>query len=98
MTLISQFADDTNLFLSFDTSTLNAVVETLDIIHTDIGLKVNYDKTKLCRIGSLANTDAKLYTTRNFTWTKEPIEILGITVGYDIAQVTEINYTKLLIK
>ena len=44
--LISQFADDTNFFLSFDQITLNEVIETLKVMETNIGLKVNYDKTK----------------------------------------------------
>ena len=74
ISVISQFADDTNLFLSFKKATLGAVIDTLDIIQINTGLKVNYDKTKLYRIGSLANSIyAKLYTDKKFTWINEPV-------------------------
>ena len=64
--LISQFADDTMLFLSFEESYSQRSFETIDIIEHNIGLKVNYDKTNLYRIGSISNTDAKLYTQKEF--------------------------------
>ena len=51
MALISQFADDTTLFLKYDKITLEAVTKTLQLIETNTGLKVNYDKTSLYRIG-----------------------------------------------
>ena len=60
--------------------------------------QVNYDKAKLYRIGSLANSDAKIYTIKEFTWTKEPIDILGILISNDIEHITELNYKQILIK
>ena len=41
--LISQFAYDKNLYLSFDEITLNAVVDTFTLMQDQIGLKVNFD-------------------------------------------------------
>ena len=67
-TLLAQFADDTTLFLSYDTISLNAVIDTFKIIEENTGLKINCDKTALYRIGSIANSNAQLYTQKNFTW------------------------------
>ena len=96
--IIAQFADDTNLFLSFDPITLNGVINTLDIIEKNVGLKVNCDKTKLYRIGSMANLNATVYTIKQFTWTNEPVEILGILVGNDVEAITDINYQQVISK
>lgn len=76
--LISQFADDTTLFLEYDCATLNAVIGTLESFYHCTGLSVNYDKTIIYRIGSIANTDAKLYTIKTFCWSNEPVSTLGI--------------------
>ena len=46
-----------------------------------MGHKVNYDKTCIYRIGSLKNTNAKLYTTKNIKWSDGNIEMLGITLS-----------------
>ena len=53
LNLISQFADDTNLFLENEEQSLQEVSETFDIAYRNLGLKVNYDKTTIYRIGSL---------------------------------------------
>lgn len=51
--LMVQFADDTNLFLQYDQDTLDSVVRTLDLFQVYTGLKINYDKTTMYRIGLL---------------------------------------------
>lgn len=91
---ISQFADDTTLFLMFNEKVLKAVVETLDIVFYNTGLIVNYDKTNIYRIGSLAHSNARFYTTRNFEWTNEPIKMLGIYVPTipNLADTIFLNY------
>lgn len=78
--LITQFADDTTLFLEFDHLVLGAVVRVLDNLYSNTGLQTNYDKTTIYRVGSLANSQAKIYTTKNFKWTNEPIAILGVKI------------------
>ena len=45
------------------------------------GLKVNYDKTNIYRIGCLADSDAMIYTTKPFNRMKKEIVILGIQVS-----------------
>ena len=76
--LISQFADDMDLYLPYDLTVLNAVINTLAIIESNTGLKVSYDKTTLFRIGSIAHTDAKCYTQKKIKWSNDYINTLGI--------------------
>ena len=64
-------------------------------MHT--GLTMSYDKTLIYRIGSLANTDAKLYTTRKIKWTNNPINTLGIDL-YQNADELDKNYEKIMHK
>ena len=60
--LISQFADDMDLFLLYDLHSLNAVCDTLTLIERNTGQLVNYEKTNMYRIGLLVASDMKLYT------------------------------------
>ena len=90
--LISQFADDTTLFLTCEKLTLEGVVDTLATVANNIGLVINYNKTLIYRTGSLAGSNAKIYTTREFVWSNENYESIGIIMGNDINNVTKINY------
>ena len=93
-----QFADDTNLFSLYDRLSLQAVVDTLQIFETNTGLKLNYDKSNVYRIGSLKNSDAKLYTTKTLNWTNESISILGIDITYANKDMSNLNYSKIIEK
>ena len=86
--LLPQFADDTVVFISYDLSELQVVVETFEHIEENTGLKeentglkINYDKTTIYRVGSLKNSDAKLYTNKEFTWSDGDSDLLGIEVA-----------------
>ena len=48
--LLAQFADDTILFLDFQEATFQAVIDTFEILESNTGLNVIYDKTSLCRM------------------------------------------------
>ena len=81
--LLSQFADDTDMYLPYDADVINAVLRTLTDIEQNTGLMISYEKTTLYRIGSIANSDAKCYTTRPVQWTNEVVNTLGIYLyGY----------------
>ena len=78
--VISQFADDTTLFLMYEESCINAVLRTLALIEVNTGLKISYEKTKIYRIGSLRNSDAKCYTIKPIIWSDEDIDLLGFKI------------------
>ena len=59
---------------------------------------MNYDKTKIYRLGSLRKSDAKLITQNTVTWTNDPINILGIWVTDDVNEAMNLNFDPLVEK
>ena len=95
--LVSQFADDMDLYLPYDQVVFNNVIATLSDIETNTGLTVNYDKTNMYRIGSLANSNARLYSKKKLQWTNEPINTLGIFLNNNISAMSS-NYDEAILK
>ena len=79
--VISQFADDTVIFLNYEQICLSETMHELTHIEKNTGLKISYDKTTIHRLGSLRKTNAQLYTQNNIKWSDGDIEMLGITVS-----------------
>ena len=96
--LLSQFADDTNLFLKPSKTVLEQVTQCFAVAESNLGLKVNYGKTAIYRIGSLGGTDAKMYTKSSYVWKDPPIETLGIIVDNDMAIMIQKNILPLVEK
>ena len=95
--LISQFADDMDLYLPYDKIVLNAVFRVLSDIENHTGLKVSYEKTTLYRIGSLAGSSAKMYTPRKVNWFNDYINTLGVDI-YNSEQELMSNIDKIIQK
>ena len=95
--LISQFADDMDLYLPYDTTVLNAVIATFSDIEIHTGLRVSYDKTNVYRIGSIANSDAKLYTVKKVQWMNDPIRTLVVEL-FKTNKEMLYNYESIIIK
>ena len=89
--LIAQFVDDTNLFLTATEENIQNVVDILKYAELNLGLKVNYEKTTIYRIGSLCNTDAKLYTKKAIQWQDPPVFTLGLHVSEDMNMMSALN-------
>ena len=92
--ILSQFADDTGAFLKYDRISVESFGESLMLIEEQLGLKVSYEKTTMYRIGSLRDSEAQLYTQKNFRWSSEPIETLGMLINCDGSASAE-NITKI---
>ena len=95
---ISQYADDTSLTLSFDENTIITVQQTFDLFHSASGLKVNYDKTEILRIGSLKNSNARLINCKKVKWTNGPITLLGIHICMNKVDLLASNYEPIVKK
>ena len=98
ISLIYQFADDTNLTLEFDLESLLEVEKTFSKFQRVSGLKVNYDKTEILRIGSLRYSDAKLITATEMCWTNDPVLLLGVIICTDTNRLIQLNFDPLIIK
>ena len=76
---ISQFADDTSLFLNNIDSITNAI-EILRLFGNIPGLKLNLGKTKTKWLGSWRHKENK---PLGLNWTNEPVRALGIFISYN---------------
>jgi hypothetical protein len=84
---ISQYADDTCLFLSNEMSLQNAL-QIFELFAKCSGLKVNTDKSEAIWIGASSNYRHKPFGLR---WTQSAT-CLGIQITNDIEHTTDINY------
>ena len=82
--LISQFADDTDMYLLYEEETLSNTFKVLSGIETNTGLQISYDKTTLYRTGSLRHTNAKLWTPRKVIWSNDRVNTLEVDLYNDI--------------
>ena len=87
--LIAQFADDTQLFLDSKKS-LEQVIRALNTIETNIGLRVNYDKTNVVRLGDAS----KCIENKPLIWDPGGMMVLGIDVLND----ANVQYKKIISK
>ena len=70
----------------------------LSLFEQFAGLKVNYDKTEVMRIGSLKDSKAQFYSDFSLHWSEGPVTILGILVDPDAVKMAKVNYEQLLTK
>ena len=96
--LLSQFADDMDIFLLFQENSLQACLRKLKYFHQNSGFTVNYDKTQVYRIGSLKSSDASLYTQENLRWCNSGVSVLGVQIDSDMEVVLKLNFLPLIEK
>jgi hypothetical protein len=90
--LISQYADDTTLFLHPEENSLREIVKIFDSFSKVSGLKMNIDKTEVLPIGSLRNTDITMCNDLRLNWTKGPVRILGVLTTANPEDLINLNY------
>ena len=96
--LLGQFADDTDLFLYGHHKSVQEVLQGLKTFYTISGMKPNYDKTTLYRIGSLKNSEAQWYTAQQVKWKNGTINVLGVEIGGSGTDLGSLNYGPILSK
>ena len=94
--LLSQFADNTSLFLHGDEENIAEVTRTLMKAQQNLGLKVNIEKTTIYRTGSLQGSAAKFYTQKCYAWSEPPIYMLGAFVSTDMLEMSRLNIQPLI--
>ena len=80
-----QYADDIWASILNEQHVFDALLDTFDHFREFSGLKINYDKTQILRIGSLRKSDAKLRTQKPTNWTRKA-KILGIDIHTDVSE------------
>ena len=74
---------------------MDALIETLNQFGETTGLRINYDKTQILRLGSLRHTEAKLITQSTISWSHR-IKVLGLYLTADKEETIQINYDKVV--
>lgn len=77
-----QFSDDLNMPLMFDQESLSEAVKELWLFRSQVGLKINLDKSRILRLGALKDSTCIL-NSHGIPWTNESITILGINIMDD---------------
>ena len=90
---ISQYADDTSIFLDGSSDALNCTLIELDKFADISGLKINFDKTQVVWIGSKKHSTSAIKTKWKLSWGSKKFKILGIIFNVDLDQLIKENYT-----
>ena len=93
---MGQYADDLWLSLKHKRKTYTALMQELRLFECFTGLKVNYDKTEILRLGSLRHSNAEMYTEFPIQWSESTIKILGILICQDESLRAKINYQEII--
>ena len=90
--LIGQYADDADIYQLYNEASVQATVDCLNRFQHLTGFTVSYDKTQIFRIGSLKDSQERIVTSRDITWTNGPINVLGVFVDHSVKKTLSLNY------
>ena len=89
---VTQFADDTTLFLDSSKESLNSTLEELEKFAEISGLKINFDKTQLVWIGSKKYCSDTIKTKWKLAWGHHKFKLLGINFSVDLDSMVNENF------
>ena len=96
--LLSQYADNLWTFTSADQDTFDNLCDEYEKFGIATGLKINYNKTEILCLGSLANSDAQCYSRLPLTWSDGPVRVLGVDFYPSAGETIGRNYEQALNK
>lgn len=88
---LSQYADDTQLFLDGTEDSLKEALEILYSFYKMSGLKINVEKTRAIWIGSLSYSVRQICKDYKLDWTQGPFKILGVTFTAEVYNIWDVN-------
>ena len=91
---ISQYADDTTLFLDGSEEGFNKCVHVILEYAKYSGLAMNFDKTKVIWFGCPRPPDDVYLTHFKFEWNPPKFDILGVEFTTDLTNITDKNIEK----
>ena len=92
-----QFADDLWAIIKADRNSYEHLIKEFDLFSRNTGLKINYDKTQVVRIGSLRHSNAKFYSEKPIQWS-EGTKILGFKIKANLQNTIDENFNQCLFK
>ena len=79
--LLAMFADDVTIFLKNTPRNGQELLKEIEEFEILSGLKVNYDKSTVYRMGSANKANARQYVLNKVKWSDKPPNILGVYIS-----------------
>ena len=95
---LSQYADDTQIFLDGSELSLRETLNTLNQFYNMSGLKINIEKTRAIWIGALSNSHTRLCRDFNLDWNQGSFKVLGVNFSCNVNDIWDLNYHEVLNK
>ena len=95
---LSQYANDTDIYMMYNQSSYQALISTLEDFSKHTGLQINYKKSMIYCIGALRHTSVKLSGFKKLTWSNDTINVLGIKINLHNKDTIFVHYIPLLAK
>ena len=95
---VSQFADDTTLFLQYNERNLRLCMDILNEFYMISGLKINVDKTKVIKFGKDRDSSDVLCPDLNLIWTGKFTSLGKEYDTKDLENITLLNIEPKLIE
>ena len=90
--LISQFADDTSVYLDGSRESFENVIKILTEFALWSGLKINYDKSQVVLLGSQKGSGTVFLPHLKLKWNPTRFSVLGIIYSTDLEKIMDLNY------
>ena len=97
LNFLNQYADDMDVMLAECQESLNRMIQHIEKFHDSTGFTLNYDKTKIYRVGHMKRANAKLYTKNDIQWS-DNINVLGVEIVTDVDLQRSLNYEPVIKK
>ena len=88
---LSQYADDTQLFLDGSELSLHSALSILKKYYYMSGLNINLEKTRAVWIGSMRKSSKTMCKNFNLDWEQKPIKILGVFFTAEVFDIWDQN-------
>lgn len=95
---MSQYADDTQIFLDGTEASLKESLNILNTFYQMSGLKINFEKTKAIWIGSLSYSTRQICKKYKLDWSQGPFKILGVTFTTEVYNIWDVNTNEIFAK
>ena len=95
---LSQYADDTQIFLDGSEKSLRIALLILDKFYQLSGLKINIEKTKAVWVGALSHSENRLCANYKMDWTQGLFKILGENFSSEVFDIWDLNHHELINK
>ena len=93
----AQYADDLWALIKATQDSYDAILKEFKDFKENTGLKINYDKTQVLRVGSLRHSNAKFYSEKLVQWS-EKTKILGFNIRSSMEKTCEDNFQEIIKK